>query len=148
MFYVGWLWLCTLAVHLVPDSSHHSRCIWFITLRTMGGHLQRCNRALLWLMAVEKDCQVPALSTWRVPSVHGIRDFYIHIEGILPKGPYLPCVSMAGRALLAGYHRHMEIPDSIFGEWWKLYYMAHEPTTTMRHCDNVLNRQSPTDGFT
>ena len=27
------------------------------------------------------------------------------VEGILPKGPYLPCVSMAGRALLAGYHR-------------------------------------------
>ena len=25
------------------------------------------------------------------------------IDGILPKGPYLPCVSMAGRALLAGY---------------------------------------------
>ena len=30
-----------------------------------------------------------------------------YIEGILPKGPYLPCVSMAGRALLAGYHRYM-----------------------------------------
>ena len=29
-----------------------------------------------------------------------------HIEGILPKGPYLPCVSMAGRALLAGYHEY------------------------------------------
>ena len=29
-----------------------------------------------------------------------------HIQGILPKGPYLPCVSKAGRALLAGYHRH------------------------------------------
>ena len=28
------------------------------------------------------------------------------IEGILPKGPYLPCVSMAGRALLTGYHRN------------------------------------------
>ena len=27
-------------------------------------------------------------------------------EGILPKGPYLPCVNMAGRALLAGYHRY------------------------------------------
>ena len=26
----------------------------------------------------------------------------LHTEGILPKGPYLPCVSMAGRALLAG----------------------------------------------
>ena len=28
----------------------------------------------------------------------------VHFEGILPKGPYLPCVSMVGRALLAGYH--------------------------------------------
>ena len=26
-------------------------------------------------------------------------------EGILPKGPYLPYISMAGRALLAGCHR-------------------------------------------
>ena len=31
---------------------------------------------------------------------------FSHIEGILSKGPYLPCVSMAGRALLAGYHRY------------------------------------------
>ena len=29
-----------------------------------------------------------------------------HIEGILPKGPYLPCVNMAAMALLAGYHRY------------------------------------------
>ena len=29
-----------------------------------------------------------------------------YIEGIVPKGPYLPCTSMAGRALLAGYHRY------------------------------------------
>ena len=29
----------------------------------------------------------------------------LHFEGILPKAPYLPCVSMAGRALLAGYPR-------------------------------------------
>ena len=33
---------------------------------------------------------------------------WLHIEGILPIGPYLPCVSMAGRALLAGYHRYMD----------------------------------------
>ena len=32
-----------------------------------------------------------------------------YIEGILPKVPYLPCVSMAGRALLAGYPRHMRL---------------------------------------
>ena len=28
-----------------------------------------------------------------------------YVGGILPKGPYLPCVSMACRTLLAGYHR-------------------------------------------
>ena len=32
---------------------------------------------------------------------------WAYIEGILPKGPYRPCVSMAGRALLAGYHRYV-----------------------------------------
>ena len=32
-----------------------------------------------------------------------------HVECILPKGPYLPCVSMAGRALLTGYHRCVSI---------------------------------------
>ena len=32
-----------------------------------------------------------------------------HLEGILPKGPYLPCVSMACRALLVGYHRSEEL---------------------------------------
>ena len=30
-----------------------------------------------------------------------------HIEDILPKGPYLSCVSMTGRTLLAGYHRYI-----------------------------------------
>ena len=30
-----------------------------------------------------------------------------YIEGILPKGPYLPCISMVGRALLAGYPRYI-----------------------------------------
>ena len=33
---------------------------------------------------------------------------HLHIEGILPKGPYLLCVSMAGRTLLAGYHRYLD----------------------------------------
>ena len=31
-----------------------------------------------------------------------------YIEGILPRGSYLPCVSMVGRALLAGYPRFGE----------------------------------------
>ena len=40
-----------------------------------------------------------------------------YIEGILPKGPYLPCVSMAGRALLAGYHRY--VPNETHRTQWK-----------------------------
>ena len=36
-----------------------------------------------------------------------LRSHWLHIEGILPKGPYLPCVSMPDRALLAGYHRYV-----------------------------------------
>ena len=36
-----------------------------------------------------------------------------HAEGILPKGPYLPCVSMAGRALLAGYLSDLNLTTDI-----------------------------------
>ena len=38
----------------------------------------------------------------------GIKD-RSYIEGILPKGRYLACVSMAGRALLAGYNRYKKV---------------------------------------
>ena len=31
--------------------------------------------------------------------------YYIHVDGILPKGPYPPCLRMADRSLLAGYPR-------------------------------------------
>ena len=43
------------------------------------------------------------LTHWPVGHLNAI----LYIEGILPKGPYLPCVSMAGRALLAGYPRYI-----------------------------------------
>ena len=33
----------------------------------------------------------------------------VWIEGILPKGPYPPCLRMADRALLAGYPRCVDI---------------------------------------
>ena len=36
-----------------------------------------------------------------------------YIEGILSKGPYLPCVSLAGRALLAGYPRYATLGLSL-----------------------------------
>ena len=49
-----------------------------------------------------------------------------HFEGILPKGPYLPCVSKAGRALLAGYHRFEDqvtrFSRSIIPWWQKSFW--------------------------
>ena len=44
-----------------------------------------------------------------------LRFWWHHIEGVLPKGPYLPCVSMAGRALLEGYHRYDKGHDNFPG---------------------------------
>ena len=45
-----------------------------------------------------------------------------YIKGILPKGPYLPCISMAGRALLAGYHRYSEhwFRYIALNRWWAI----------------------------
>ena len=37
-------------------------------------------------------------------------------NGILPKGPYLPCVSMTGMALLAAYRRYV-----LFGYHVQIY---------------------------
>ena len=38
-----------------------------------------------------------------------------YIDGILPKGPYPPCLRMEDRALLAGYHRYNSVmPSSLF----------------------------------
>ena len=39
------------------------------------------------------------------------KPWHLDIDGILPKGPYPPCLRMAGRALLAGYPRH--VPDVV-----------------------------------
>ena len=59
---------------------------------------------------------------WQMSLLTQITPYY---DGILPKGPYLPCVSMAGRALLAGYHR---IYDS----------MLSTHNSNSYHCDSAL----------
>ena len=38
-----------------------------------------------------------------------------HIEGILPKGPYPPCLRMADKALLAGYPRYVSVHKAVTG---------------------------------
>ena len=40
--------------------------------------------------------------------MHNRHQYQVYIEGIRPKGLFLPYLSMAGRALLAGYRRYEE----------------------------------------
>ena len=48
---------------------------------------------------------------WRISCMCACINTFLrtHIEGILPKGPYPPCLSMADRALLAGYPRYITL---------------------------------------
>ena len=43
---------------------------------------------------------------WKLSCVSSMSVCYQQIDGILPKGPYPPCIRMADRALLAGYPRN------------------------------------------
>ena len=47
--------------------------------------------------------------TWPCSGQYQEGHLHWYYEGILPKGPYLSCVSMAGRALFAGYHRNLMV---------------------------------------
>ena len=45
-----------------------------------------------------------------------------HIDGILPKGPYPPCLRMADRALLAGYPQSIPWDNELRKSWVQLYH--------------------------
>ena len=71
-----------------------------------------------------------------------------HIEGILPKGPYLPCESMAGRALLRGYHRYailwMSVTRRFQDHFQRIFFSTryqpwtHKPFVVPVKCDDEL----------
>ena len=91
----------------------HVGSLWSNHLRTNPDHM---------IIPTERP---PDVSSTKVYIIKYVTDV-LHIEGILPKGPYLPCVSMAGSALLVGYHQHVpymsdlnrrRITDSIILRW-------------------------------
>ena len=61
--------------------------------------LTGCIIRIKWCWSLEMSKKINCASSSRIR----------HIEGILPKGLHLPCISMAGRALLAGYPRYYVI---------------------------------------
>ena len=89
------------------------------------------------------------LEVWRY-----INKLHSHVEGILPKGPYLPCVSMAGRALLAGYLRcidHVSGTESgrmriTYIAYWEIQVITNQvhftPSSTSYNTNSVPSRWS------
>ena len=69
------------------------------TINLSIDHYMSSNRALNAKENLKKLIQL----AYRLHATIELHRLFF-FEGILPKGPYLPCVSMAGRALLAGYH--------------------------------------------
>ena len=62
-------------------------------------------------------------------SLHCVGCFLI--EGILPKGPYLSCVSMVGRALLAGYPRYILLQPLL--HMYIFYTHTHYSSSNVTH---------------
>ena len=62
---------------------------------------------------------------------------HIYIYGILPKGPYPPCLRMADRALLARYPR-IEITILFACEmgWWEALWLSFKFKTTLISLQN------------
>ena len=98
--------------------SHNLWCIPSQLIRT------HCREITTLLDAIWND-------KWWLPTQVNLAIYYgektamcnisdVHCEGILPKKPYLPCISMAGRALLAGY------PRLVHG-WWEDWINIREP---------------------
>ena len=62
-----------------------------------------------------------------------------YIEGTLPKGPYLPCLHMADRALWAGYPRYVNaklVGNSMF------YILTWSVINSLQHKDMICNQTS------
>ena len=67
-----------------PYINHNLASTWILVCQILIHH-----KCIIQVLGI---CQPTLSCRWK-----------LCIEGILPKGPHPPCVSMAGRALLAGY---------------------------------------------
>ena len=81
----------------------------------------------LWMSTLQRkltgNLEGMYLQSW-IYSMFLIMLLQVMSRCILPKGPYLPCVSMAGRARLAGYHRCMTLVKCCNGEWTLFWYFV------------------------
>ena len=108
---------CTAASIHLPHCIHiHIQICIRIGMRIHMAHGLLCSVAFgngwvyRWpseLLRCPQACASTSEATARVGQNKACTCQSVYIEGILPKWPYLPCVSMAGGALLAEYPRHV-----------------------------------------
>ena len=72
-------------------------CIHFVT---WNADADASRRPCVFIFSCSNQSKMNS-HKWNLDSM-----IYYQIEGTIPKGPYLSCVSVAGRALLAGYPRY------------------------------------------
>ena len=103
--------LVTVGGTSYQDKSYALTSDWYVYLH--GKYHHRCDQTALITSAVDVAAVVllcyVMFATLNVLIYFEEPCKYVeHIDGILPKGPYPPCLRMADRALLAGYPRYLE----------------------------------------
>ena len=106
-----------------PTSYCYCQCLFALQIFLIA-HLNN------WVKAPKRRVKV-----WRTHQVCKLEVTAHVFEGILPKGPYLPCVSMTGRALLAGYPCILEMQ-------WSLIVLFHKSQCALRYLDLMSKIQN------
>ena len=73
-----------------------------MTLNTRTAHVKKQSYNFDGVQLTNAKCQMAPFPYYHIEN-HELYNWNTKIDGILPKGPYPPCLRMADRALLAGY---------------------------------------------
>ena len=101
---IGLLWLnggwCKYRNVLIWIDEYH---IHSVTISTLSYNHEK------WHKRFNQEYAISHIYHWHFQTATDNDTYHLlssDIESILPKGPYPPCLRMADRALLAGYHRY------------------------------------------
>ena len=106
-----------LQQHFCMSPPQSSSCMWNVSLGMYIPWFEKSYLGVIWLLLCNSSEWCNCIAT-RFCACHHSSVFiecgvfhWEHIDSILPKGPYPPCLRMADRALLAGYPRYIPLFD-------------------------------------
>ena len=109
----------------------------FPRIETKDGCMLRWVVCLVWT----SEQQFPSASAAKWITYNQAYSTSPEIEGILPKGPYQPCLRMADRDLLAGYPRNMSKIHALFWLGTDQFTVIRQDTITA--CGLSYNASEP-----